>query len=46
MSKLQAFNYPGWGEMAKEQSGYAQVIRIGNELRISGQGQSFIDNVD
>ena len=45
MSKLQSFNYPGWGEMAKEQTGYAQAIRIGNEIRLSGQGQYDMINI-
>lgn len=40
MSKIQYFNYAGWGTQAKEELNYSQVVRIGNELRISGQGQS------
>ena len=38
MSKLQYFNYPGWGKQARELHNLSQVVRIGNELRISGQG--------
>lgn len=40
MSKLEYFNYPGWGETARKEHNLAQVVRIGNELRISGQGKS------
>jgi hypothetical protein len=39
MSKLQYFDYPGFGEWARENNHYSQVVRIGNELRVSGQGQ-------
>jgi enamine deaminase RidA (YjgF/YER057c/UK114 family) len=38
MSKLEYFSYPGWGDMAKEKYHYAQAVRIGNEIKISGQG--------
>jgi enamine deaminase RidA (YjgF/YER057c/UK114 family) len=39
MSKLQYFNYPGYGEMANENGyHYSQAVRVGNEVKISGQG--------
>ena len=40
MSKLQYFNYPGWGDHANEHYHYSQVVRVGNEYRISGQGRN------
>ena len=44
MSKLQYFNYPGWGETARELHNLSQVVRIGNELRISGQGRRSVQH--
>lgn len=31
--------YPGLGEWAKENLHYSQAVRIGNTIKISGQGQ-------
>ena len=31
--------YPGLGEWAKENLHYSQAVRIGNIIKISGQGQ-------
>jgi hypothetical protein len=30
--------YKGWGELAKKELGYSQTVRIGNVIKISGQG--------
>ncbi|KAK3617755.1 hypothetical protein LTR22_026632 [Elasticomyces elasticus] len=30
--------FKGWGELAKKELGYSQTVRIGNVIRISGQG--------
>ncbi|OCF43879.1 endoribonuclease L-PSP [Kwoniella heveanensis CBS 569] len=38
MSELQYFNYKGYGEWAAENTGYAQAVRVGDVLHLSGQG--------
>jgi enamine deaminase RidA (YjgF/YER057c/UK114 family) len=38
MSKLQYFDYEGWGERSKEGFNYSQAVRIDNRIEISGQG--------
>ncbi|KAL2822878.1 Endoribonuclease L-PSP/chorismate mutase-like protein [Aspergillus granulosus] len=38
MSHLQYFNYPGFGEWAAENFYYSQAVRIGDQIKLSGQG--------
>lgn len=40
MSHLQYFDYPGFGERAKQHLNSSQAVRIGNRIEISGQGIS------
>ncbi|KAM0718733.1 hypothetical protein Q7P37_005804 [Cladosporium fusiforme] len=40
MSQPQFTIYPGAGEWAKENRHYSQAVRIGNIIKISGQGKS------
>lgn len=41
MSKLQYFDYEGFGEQMKEHVNYSQAVRIGDKIEISGQGTLF-----
>jgi enamine deaminase RidA (YjgF/YER057c/UK114 family) len=38
MSKLEFFNTPGYGEIARTRNHYNQALRIGDRVEISGQG--------
>lgn len=38
MSHLEYFDYPGFGERAKQHLNSSQAVRIGNLIEISGQG--------
>jgi hypothetical protein len=42
MASLHYTTYPGLGEWAKENLHYNQAVRIGNVIKISGQGQARI----
>jgi enamine deaminase RidA (YjgF/YER057c/UK114 family) len=42
MDSLHYTTYPGLGEWAKENLHYSQAVRIGNVIKISGQGQARI----
>jgi hypothetical protein len=39
MSHLQYFSYPGFGEWAAENFHYNQAVRIGDLIKLSGQGK-------
>lgn len=38
MSHLQYFDYEGFGERVRKETHYSQAVRIGNIIKISGQG--------
>jgi enamine deaminase RidA (YjgF/YER057c/UK114 family) len=38
MSKLEFFDTPGYGEIARTRNRYRQALRIGDRVEISGQG--------
>lgn len=38
MSKLEFFNTPGYGEIARTRNHFSQALRIGDRVEISGQG--------
>ncbi len=38
MSKLEFFDTPGYGEIARTRNYYSQALRIGDRIEISGQG--------
>ncbi|KAJ0414446.1 Endoribonuclease L-PSP/chorismate mutase-like protein [Aspergillus carlsbadensis] len=38
MSHLQYFSYPGFGEWAAENFHYNQAVRVGDLIKVSGQG--------
>jgi hypothetical protein len=42
MASLRFTTYPGLGEWAKANLHYNQAVRIGNVIKISGQGQARI----
>lgn len=44
MTALQFTTYPGLGEWAKESLHYSQAVRIGNIVKISGQGQARVSS--
>ncbi|KAM0279515.1 hypothetical protein ACHAQH_004576 [Verticillium albo-atrum] len=37
MSKLQYYNYEGFGTLANRQSSYSQAVRVGDIIKCSGQ---------
>jgi enamine deaminase RidA (YjgF/YER057c/UK114 family) len=39
MSHLKFVNYPGVGEINSREHGYAQAVRIGDFIHLSGQGE-------
>jgi len=41
MSGPEFTSYPGLGEWAKENLHYSQAVRIGNIIKISGQGRDY-----
>jgi enamine deaminase RidA (YjgF/YER057c/UK114 family) len=38
MAKLEFFDTPGYGEIARTRNQYRQALRIGDRIEISGQG--------
>ncbi|KAK5997634.1 hypothetical protein PT974_02998 [Cladobotryum mycophilum] len=38
MANSQYYNYPGFGEWAQKNLGYAQAVRVGDRIVCSGQG--------
>lgn len=40
MSTLKSYDYPGFGEFAREAMAYTQAIRVGDRIHCSGQGNS------
>ena len=38
MAKLEFFDTPGYGEIARTRNHYSQLLRIGDRIEISGQG--------
>src|ERR1700757_5339990 len=38
VSKLEFFDAPGYGEIARTRNYYSQALRIGDRIEISGQG--------
>ena len=38
MAKLEFFDTPGYGEIARTRNHYSQALRIGDRIEISGQG--------
>lgn len=43
MSKLEFFDTPGYGEIARTRNRYRQALRIGDRVEISGQGGWDVD---
>jgi tRNA G37 N-methylase TrmD len=42
MSHLQYFCYEGFGERVKKDTHYSQAVRIGDIIKISGQGKLLV----
>jgi hypothetical protein len=38
MSDCKSYQYPGWGEWARENLSFTQAIRVGDRIHCSGQG--------
>ncbi|WP_242661537.1 hypothetical protein [Mycobacterium mantenii] len=38
MAKIEFFDTPGYGEIARTRNRYRQALRIGDRIEISGQG--------